>query len=129
MRRRCSTGCPAPRRGGVGDRGTVTAEIAVALPGLALILGIALAAVQAAATHLACVDAARIGARALARGEDHRVVRDLVSRLGPVNADVRLSEDVGLARVRVSAPVPLGPGPSTPLRVGGEAATPIEPER
>ncbi len=110
------------------DRGAVTAEIAVALPSLALVLGVALAAVQAAAAHLACVDAARVGARALARGEDQSTVRSQISAVAPERAEADLSEDVGFAVVIVRAPVSLGPGLPAPYDVTGEATIPMEPE-
>jgi hypothetical protein len=51
------------------DRGSVTAELAVALPVLLLLLLAGLASVNAVATKLRCVDAAREAARAEARGE------------------------------------------------------------
>lgn len=111
------------------DRGTVTAEIAVALPCLILILSVALACVRAATTHLECVDAARIGARALARGEDEAAVRALVSQTGPRDSAAELSLASDFARVSVTAPVRIFSGMSTPLRVGGTAAIPAEPDR
>ncbi|MDA8370189.1 MAG: pilus assembly protein [Nocardiopsaceae bacterium] len=108
------------------DQGTATAETAVALPGLALVLAVSLAAVQAVATHLACVDAARIGARALARGEPDTAVLSLVAQVAPDQAETDLSVDGEFARVTVRAPVHLGPGATAPVIVGGAAATPAE---
>ncbi|TDQ55354.1 hypothetical protein EV190_101680 [Actinorugispora endophytica] len=113
-----------PRR----DRGTVTAEIAVALPCLVVVLAVALACVQAATTQLECVDAARIGARALARGQDPSAVRSLVSRVGPRDAVVELSLSSGFAHVSVTAPVRILSGASPPFRVGGTASIPTEPD-
>ncbi|RNL83291.1 TadE family type IV pilus minor pilin [Halostreptopolyspora alba] len=110
------------------ERGSVTAETAVALPSLALVLGIALAAVQAAAAHLACVDAARVGARALARGDSEATVRSSVSAVAPERAETELSDEAGFARVVVRAPVALGPGIGTPFEVTGKATIPMEPE-
>lgn len=110
------------------ERGSVTAEIAVALPSLALVLGIALAAVQAAAAHLACVDAARLGARALARGDSDATALSLISNVAPERAEADISEDAGFARVLVRAPVALGPGIEAPFEVTGEAAIPMEPD-
>ncbi|WP_236700387.1 TadE family type IV pilus minor pilin [Allosalinactinospora lopnorensis] len=101
----------------------------MALPSLLVVLGVALAAVQAAAAHLACVDAARVGARALARGEPDSAVLSLIERVAPEQAEAELSEDEGLARVVVSSPVELGPGIAAPYRVAGEAAVPVEPDR
>lgn len=112
--------------GSTADRGGVTAETAAALPSLVLVLGIALAAVQAAAVHVACVDAARVGARALARGEPEHAVRAAVADTAPGSADVEVSEDGGTARVAVTAPIPLGPLIDLPLQARGRAATPLE---
>lgn len=52
------------------ERGSVTAELAVAMPVLVLLLLAGLAAVNAVATKLRCVDAAREAARAQARGDE-----------------------------------------------------------
>ncbi|MFC4564002.1 TadE family type IV pilus minor pilin [Nocardiopsis mangrovi] len=109
------------------DSGGVTAEIAVALPSLALVLAVALAVVQAAAAHLACVDSARVGARALARGESDTEVLSLIARVAPEPAEARLSRGDGMARVTVTTRVPIGPSFTVPIVVGGEAATPLEP--
>ncbi|GAA4954418.1 hypothetical protein GCM10023224_44750 [Streptomonospora halophila] len=109
-----------------GDRGGVTAETAAALPSLVLVLGVALAAVQAGAVHVACVDSARMGARALARGEPEHAVRAAVDRTAPDSAQVELTTGGGMARVAVTAPVPIGPLAELPIEVEGRAATPLE---
>jgi len=57
------------RRRAASERGMATAELAVALPVLALVVGILLWSIQLAGVHLACGAAAREAARALARGE------------------------------------------------------------
>jgi Flp pilus assembly protein TadG len=51
------------------DRGTVTAELAVCLPVLMLLLAVAVSAVLVADAHVRAVDAAREAARAAARGD------------------------------------------------------------
>lgn len=109
------------------DRGAVTAETAVALPGLVLILATALAAIGAAGAQLACADAARIGARALARGDDLPAVHALAADAAPAGARIELSEEAGLARVTVRAALGLGPHIDTPIEVSGSAAVPLEP--
>ncbi|QBI51980.1 TadE family type IV pilus minor pilin [Streptomonospora litoralis] len=111
------------------DRGGVTAETAAALPSLVLVLGVALAVIQAGAAQVACADAARIGARAMARGEPEHAVRAAVAQTAPEAAEVRLAEDGGLARVTVAAPVRLGPLAHLPIEVEGHAATPVESRR
>ncbi|TQN28705.1 hypothetical protein FHX37_4065 [Haloactinospora alba] len=105
----------------------VTAETAVALPSLMLVLGIALAALTAASTHIACVDAARLGARALARGDSDRAARAVAADAAPDNAGIALSETDGFVRVAVRASVRLGPAGALPLRVSDTATTRVEP--
>ena len=51
------------------DRGSFTAELAVGLPALMLLLFAGVGVVDAVATKGRCVDAARAGALAAARGE------------------------------------------------------------
>jgi Flp pilus assembly protein TadG len=52
-----------------GDAGSVTAETAVVLPALVLVLAIGIWVVGLVGAQLRCVDAAGAGARAAARGE------------------------------------------------------------
>jgi hypothetical protein len=62
----------------------VTAEFAVALPAVLLLLAMLLAGSAAGITQLRLEDAARAGARALARGEDPAAVNGIVRKLaGP----------------------------------------------
>jgi len=64
--------------------GAVTAEFAVALPAVLLLLAMLLAGSAAGITQLRLEDAARAGARALARGEDPAAVDGIVRKLaGP----------------------------------------------
>jgi Flp pilus assembly protein TadG len=64
------------------DRGTVTAELAVCLPVLVLLLAVALSAVAVSGARVRVADAAREAARALARG-DHAAAGHLVASLAP----------------------------------------------
>ncbi|TKJ31970.1 pilus assembly protein TadE [Blastococcus sp. CCUG 61487] len=90
----------------------VTAETAVVLPVLLLVLAAAIAAVSVLGAHLRCVDAAREGARAAARGEATAVVVELAGRVAPTGAVVTVSADGADVRVTVTARVtPLGPLP------------------
>ncbi|MFC4908956.1 TadE family type IV pilus minor pilin [Actinomadura gamaensis] len=82
-----------------------TAEIAVALPALVLVTVLALWAVAAASTQMSCVDAARAGARAAARGEDLDAVRAQVGRSAPRGAAITVQRDTDSVRVTVSAAV------------------------
>jgi Flp pilus assembly protein TadG len=105
----------------------VTAETAVVLPLLLLVLAGAVAAVTVVGAQLRCVDAAREGARAAARGEEIAEVRTLVSRAAPdgATADVDLAGE--RVRVTVVADVaPLGPVPLR-VRVSSESVALREP--
>lgn len=57
-------------RGSCGERGSVVAELAVALPAVLLALLLGVGALSAAATQVALQDAAADAARLLGRGED-----------------------------------------------------------
>lgn len=98
----------------------VTAETAVVLPVLLLVLVAAVAAVTVVGAQLRCVDAAREGARAAARGEPVALVVALAERAAPEGAVTAVSSDGEQVRVTVSARIaPLGP---VPLRVTVDAA-------
>ncbi|MER7702129.1 TadE family type IV pilus minor pilin [Kitasatospora sp. NPDC097605] len=90
------------RRRRRGDGGFVTAETAVALPALVLLGVLLVWAVLAAAAQLRCVDAARAGARAAARGEADAagVARDAA----PAGAAVLVELAPDTVRVTVEAP-------------------------
>lgn len=87
------------------DSGSVTAETAVVLPGLLLVLVASLWGVQAAAAQVACVDAARAGARAAARGEPLDAVRAAASSTGPTGARIEVRRGDSFVHVTVVAEV------------------------
>ncbi len=88
----------------------VTAEIATALPALALILVAAVWVVMFAASQLRCADAAREAARAAARGEEQAVVRQVAAEVAPDGAVVEVARSDDTVTVEVTAAVPV-PGP------------------
>ncbi|MEU0302392.1 TadE family type IV pilus minor pilin [Streptomyces sp. NPDC006175] len=98
------------RKGPSDDRGTVTAEAAMALPVLVAFVLALLWALVAASDQIRCVDAARAGARAAARSEPEDSVRSAAQEAAPGRARVAVERTGGLWRVRVEAPTP-GPGP------------------
>jgi Flp pilus assembly protein TadG len=105
----------------------VTAETAVVLPVLLLVLAGAVAAVPVVGAQLRCVDAAREGARAAARGESVAEVNALVGRAAPEGAVTTVSRDADEVRVTVEARVaPLGPVPLR-ITVSSEAVALREP--
>ncbi|WP_390905132.1 TadE family type IV pilus minor pilin [Paenarthrobacter ilicis] len=66
---------------GSNQRGAVTAEFAVALPAVVLLLAMLLAGGAAGITQLRLEEAVRAGARASARGEAPAAVEGIVRRL------------------------------------------------
>lgn len=103
---------PAPRR--VGERGAVTAELALGIPVL-LVVTLALAWLLGVVVgQVRVVDAAREAARAVARGDPEAEAVALARRIAPPGArvSVRTGEQVTVtvtARIRAPGPVP-GPG-------------------
>jgi Flp pilus assembly protein TadG len=105
----------------------VTAETAVVLPVLLLVLAGAVAAVTVVGAQLRCVDAAREGARAAARGEDVALARSLTADAAPSGAVVTISVGPEEVHVVVSARIaPLGPVPLH-VTVSAEAVALVEP--
>ncbi|TFV90736.1 pilus assembly protein TadE [Blastococcus sp. CT_GayMR16] len=105
----------------------VTAETAVVLPVLLLVLATTVAAVTVVGAQLRCVDAAREGARAAARGEPVAVVQSVVARAAPDGATTTVSVGAEEVRVRVTARIaPLGAAPLS-ITVGAEAVALREP--
>lgn len=93
-------------RPGARERGSATAELAVSLPALVLMVLVALGAVMAVRTQLLCVDAAREAVRAEARGESGSAAG---RRVAPDGASVILTVDGELIRATVHARVhPVG---------------------
>jgi hypothetical protein len=98
-----------------GDAGYVTAETATVVPSLVLLVAMLLWGLGAAAGTIRCVDGARAGARAAARGETPAAALEAARSAAPQGAEVELTRDGELVRVRVAART-TGPGPlSLPL--------------
>jgi hypothetical protein len=118
-----------PRLRRPSERGSVTAETAVALPALVVVLALAMWAVGAVTAQLRCVDAARLGARAVARGESAQVSRAAALEAAPRGATVtvRRQGDLVVVQVRARARLPGGwGGDRTSLAVQGRAVAPLE---
>lgn len=114
-----------------GERGAVTAELALGIPllvalaaGLVWMLALATAQVQV-------VDASREAARALARGDDAAAARTLAQRIAPEASTVRVEVGDGEVVVTTTARI-RGPGgllaalPS--VTVSAEAVALVEEE-
>jgi len=83
----------------------VTAETAVVLPVLLLVLAAAVAALMVVGSQLRCVDAAREGVRAAARGEPVATVRAVVGGTAPGGAVATVVTRDGAVTVTVRATV------------------------
>ena len=117
------------------DAGMVTAETAVLLPVLVVVLAAAVFVLACVAAQLECVDAARAAARVAARGEPAATVTRTAERLAPPGARVAVRAGGGLGdaatvEVVVQAQVrPFGralrglPG----VRVSARAVASVEP--
>jgi Flp pilus assembly protein TadG len=92
-------------RPAAGDRGTVTAEVAVALPALVLVTVVLVWLVSVAAAQIRCADAAREAARALARGDQSASAEALVARTAPDGSSMTSETEKGLVEVSVRATV------------------------
>ena len=112
------------------DRGAVTAETAVLLPVLLVVLAAAIGVLACVAAQLACVDAARAAARVAARGDAVAQVRTVGERLAPDGAQVRVRSGADTVEVVVSARVrPFGRALSAlpAVSVSGRAVAAVEP--
>jgi hypothetical protein len=108
----------------------VTAEFAASFPTIVVVLALALAAVGAATAQLRCVDAARTGARAMARGEAPAAAVAAARGAAPTGADVRIVRHGTHIRVEVRGRVALlGPltGRHWTMPVSADAVAEVEP--
>lgn len=97
------------------EEGVITAEFAVALPAVTVVLALCLGAASTGVAQLKVEESARTAARAAARGDSEAQIRSAVSRIDPaqsvqisVSPDAAVTE-AGRARevhVRVSRPAP-----------------------
>lgn len=113
-------------RSGAGERGSVTAELALALPAVMAVLLVLLSTGQVVLSQVRCVDAARAGARAAARGDPNATVQSLAGALAPDQAIVSVTHDSGLIRVEVIGSVSLvTPTVRLPLHCGAVASAEV----
>lgn len=97
----------------------VTAETALVFPVVAFLLALVLGVFRYGVDQVRCVDAARAGARAAARGDTPAAVRSVALRGAPTGAEVVISAAAGTIVVRVQAPVP------PPMRLLGTVPPPL----
>lgn len=128
-RRRPAAGRPTvgrpPNRGWrARDRGSVTAELAAALPALVLLMLAGVLAVSAAGVKVRCVSAARDGALGAARGDDGAAA---ARRAAPEGASVSVTVEGDLARATVRARVAPFGGLLPAITVSASATAAVEP--
>lgn len=102
-----------------GERGSATAEFAVAFPAVLGVLALLLGGVQVAALHVRAQDAAADAARGLGRGDSTGVVAARLARQVP-GAALSTWRDGELRCVRVEV-APAGPVAALGLRAGAGA--------
>ncbi|HEX3003803.1 MAG TPA: Rv3654c family TadE-like protein [Angustibacter sp.] len=106
----------------------MTAELAVALPAVALTAAAVVAVAQAAVAQVDCVDAARAGARAAARGDSASRVQQVARRAaGGASTEVDVATAGGevtvAVRRRVRLVLPQGPHVTVRARASAETET------
>lgn len=113
-------------RGPGNARGAVTAEFAVALPAVLLLLALLLAGAAAGVTQLRLEEGARAGARALARGEDPAAVQGIVRTLAGTSATASVAADGEWLSVTVADRVGGPLGATVPWTLTAKATTRTE---
>lgn len=117
-------GCCQRGRPGPGSaRGAVTAEFAVALPAVLLLLALLLAGAAAGATQLRLEEAALASARALARGEGPAAAEAIVGRLAGSTATAAIAADGEWVSVTVADRVAGPLGATVPWTLTARAST------
>lgn len=84
------------------DAGYATAEAAVVLPTLLVVLAMAVWVLSSVGAQLRCVDAARTAARSAARGDSTVTAATAGRRVAPAGADVEIRRDDRQVRVDIS---------------------------
>jgi hypothetical protein len=113
------------------DDGYATAEAAVALPALLVVLALAIGVLVSVGDQLRCVDAARVGARVAQRGDGDGAAEQAARRVAPQGARVTVIHRGDQVEVTVSDEVrPFGNAlsllPSVP--VSARATAQVEGE-
>lgn len=92
-----------------GDEGIVTAEAAMVMPTLFLVLALALTVIATLGTKVKVLDASREAARSAARGDTTAEAVAAGRRVGPDHASIRLVDRSAWVEAVVSATIhPLG---------------------
>jgi Flp pilus assembly protein TadG len=101
----------------------VTAETALALPVVVLVLGAVVATGRVATEQVRCTDAARAAARSAARGESAASVLAEAARLAPSGSRVTVANEGDRVTVTVAADVAVVFAPGAAVTVRGLASS------
>ena len=107
----------------VKSRGAVTAEFAVTLPAVLLLLAMLLTGAAAGVTQLRLEEGARAGARALARGDDSASVERIVRTLSGASASAVVATEGEWLNVTVTDRVGGPLGAAIPWTLTARAST------
>ncbi len=105
--------------------GYATAEAAVALPALLVVLALCVGVLVSVGAELRCVDAARAAARAAARGDGDSQAQQVGRQVAPVGSRVHIEHRGSQVQVTVSGdvrPFPLFPA----IHVSARAVSEVE---
>lgn len=94
----------ARERRAAGEAGMVTAELAVTMPAMVLLLVLLLGALSVASDRIRCGDAARVTARHLARGETVAMATGTGGEMAPSGAGIHVTREGRRVTVIVSQP-------------------------
>lgn len=122
LRRLPVPGTRTGNRGPATCRGAVTAEFAVTLPAVLLLLAMLLSGAAAGVTQLRLEEGARAGARALARGDSSASVERIVRTLSGASASAVVAAEGEWLSVTVTDRVG-GPLGSIPWTLTARAST------
>lgn len=122
--RRCSRRMPH------GERGSVTAETAIVLPVVVVLLVVGMWAIGLVVGHIRCLDSARDVARAVARGEPAEEAHRIGLRSAPAGAVVEISRSGDDVTATVRSPAIALPliGAIGSVRIEENATIRTEPE-
>ena len=123
-RRRKPTALPG--RGAAGDAGTVTAELALGLVAVVLVLAALLMTTSAASARMRCLDAARTAARVAALGMSDAEVAEAARRVVP-GARVAVVHDPPWLEVTVTTELGGAWFTGGAVTVSGTASAWVEP--
>ena len=126
IRRSRRPGRHRPWRAGQ-DGGAVTAELALALPTLMLVVAVLLVTAATTSAQMRCADGARAGARVAALGQSDGEITAVARRLAGRDAVVRVVRSPPWVEVTVSADLPGAWFTAGPLGLEGRSTAWVEP--